>query len=48
VAVDVAVGAGSVWVLREDPGTVLRIDPSSLDVVAEIELGGTRSALAVG
>jgi YVTN family beta-propeller protein len=36
----IGVGAGSVWVVNADDGTVSRIDPNSRRVVATIDVGG--------
>ena len=46
--VDVAVGAGAVWVANSRDGTVSRIDPQSKKVVATIHVGGSLRGIAVG
>src|SRR6266542_4446544 len=46
--VDVAVGAGGVWVANSRDGTVSRIDPQTNEVVATIRLGNSPQAIAVG
>jgi DNA-binding SARP family transcriptional activator/sugar lactone lactonase YvrE len=40
-------GAGSIWVADADRGTLVRIDPSSGEVVATIRIGGAPRATAV-
>lgn len=45
---DVAAGAGSVWVASYDAGTVVRVDPRSGDVIKTIRVGGHPSGIAVG
>ena len=45
-AVDLAVGQGSVWALTAD-GVLLRIDPASAEILAEIVVGPGPSAVAV-
>ena len=45
-AADVAVAAGSVWVSAHDEGTVTPFDPSTLDVVSTIRVGGHPTGLA--
>jgi hypothetical protein len=40
-------GAGAVWLLEEDMGTVLRLYPSSGKVVRRIRVGGSPSEMAV-
>ena len=45
-AVDLAVGQGSVWALAAD-GVLLRIDPASAEILAEIVVGPGPSAVAV-
>jgi YVTN family beta-propeller protein len=46
--VDVAVGAGGVWVANSRDGTVSRIDPQSNKVIVTIEVGGSPQGIAVG
>ena len=43
-----AAGEGSVWVADADRGTLVRIDPSSGEIVATIRIGGSPRAVAVG
>ena len=47
-SMDVALGAGSVWVTNYDEGTLVRVDPSSLDVIAKIKIGGHPYGITVG
>jgi len=44
----VATGAGSVWIMADATGTLLRIDPASLKVVAEIYVPSGSFGLAFG
>jgi streptogramin lyase len=44
----VAVGAGSVWVTRNDTHSLLRLDPKDAHVIADIPLGIDEFDLAVG
>ena len=46
--VDVAVGAGGVWVANSRDGTVSRIDPQSNKVIATIHVGSSPQGIAVG
>jgi YVTN family beta-propeller protein len=46
--VDVAVGAGGVWVANSRDGTVSRIDPQSNKVIATIHVGSSPQRIAVG
>ncbi len=46
--VDVAVGAGGVWVANSRDGTVSRIDPQSNRVIATIRVGHSLQGIAVG
>ena len=46
--VDVAVGAGGVWVANSRDGTVSRIDPQSKQVIATIRVGNSLQGIAVG
>ena len=46
--VDVAVGAGGVWVANSRDGTVSRIDPESNNVIATIHVGSSPQGIAVG
>jgi YVTN family beta-propeller protein len=45
---DVALGAGSVWVTNYEEGTLVRVDPNSLDVIAKIKIGGHPYGITVG
>ena len=45
---DVAYGAGALWVASYDAGTVIRINPRSGDIVKTIRVGGHPSGIAVG
>jgi YVTN family beta-propeller protein len=47
-SLSVAVGEGGVWVANFDDDTVLRIDPQSMKVVAEIPVGRDPFGVAVG
>jgi DNA-binding SARP family transcriptional activator/DNA-binding beta-propeller fold protein YncE len=47
-SLDVASGAGQIWVAFYDKGEVDRIDPESGAVVARIKVGGHPSGIAVG
>jgi YVTN family beta-propeller protein len=47
-SMDVALGAGSVWVTNYDEGTLMRVDPNSLDVIAKIKIGGHPYGITVG
>jgi YVTN family beta-propeller protein len=47
-SLDVALGAGSVWVTNYDDGTLMRVDPNSLDVIAKIKIGGHPYGITVG
>jgi DNA-binding beta-propeller fold protein YncE len=42
----IAIGAGSVWVVSSDDGTVARINPSSLEVEARIPVGKNAGIIA--
>jgi streptogramin lyase len=44
----VAAGAGGVWVTQPERGVVLRIDPLTNEIVAEIPLDGFPQGIAVG
>jgi YVTN family beta-propeller protein len=44
----VAVGAEAVWVANAVNGTILRIDPSTYDIVATIRVGNRPAAITVG
>jgi YVTN family beta-propeller protein len=46
--VDIAVGAGGVWVANSREGTVSRIDPQSNQVIATIRVGHILQGIAVG
>src|SRR6266511_750625 len=46
--VDVAAGAGAVWVTNYDEGTLVRVDPASGTVVATIHIGGHPRGVAIG
>jgi YVTN family beta-propeller protein len=46
--VDIAVGAGGVWVANSREGTVSRIDPQSNQVIATIRVGHSLQGIAVG
>jgi YVTN family beta-propeller protein len=46
--VDVAVGAGGVWVANSRDGTVSRIDPQSNQVTSTIRVGHSLQGIAVG
>jgi hypothetical protein len=46
--VDVAVGAGSVWVVTGGRGKVQRVDPRTFEVIATTAIGANPTALAVG
>ena len=46
--VDIAVGAGGVWVANSREGTVSRIDPQSKQVIATIRVGHSLQGIAVG
>jgi YVTN family beta-propeller protein len=46
--VDVAVGAGGVWIANSRDGTVSRIDPQSNHVIATIRVGHSPQGIAVG
>ncbi len=46
--IDVAAGAGGVWVANSRDGTVSRIDPHTNKVVATIRLGNSPRAIVVG
>jgi YVTN family beta-propeller protein len=45
---DIAFGAGAVWVANYDEGTVIRLDPTTGKVVSTITIGGHPSGIAVG
>ena len=45
---DVAIGAGSLWVTNYEDGTLTRIDPTTLTVVKTIKIGHHPSGVAVG
>jgi hypothetical protein len=42
----IAIGAGSVWVVNSDEGTVARIDPSSYEIEARIPVGENAGVIA--
>jgi YVTN family beta-propeller protein len=44
----VAVGAGAVWVVNRNDGTVSRIDPDRNEVVATIAIGREPRRIAAG
>jgi YVTN family beta-propeller protein len=48
LSLDVAIGAGSVWVTNYDDGTLVRIDPKTLTVVKTIHLGSHPSGVTFG
>ncbi len=45
---DVALGAGSVWVTNYEAGTLVRVDPNTLDVIATIRIGSHPYGITVG
>jgi YVTN family beta-propeller protein len=45
---DVALGSGSVWVTNYEEGTLVRVDPNSLDVIAKIKIGSHPYGITVG
>jgi len=45
---DIAFGAGALWVSSYDAGTVIRLDPRSGSVVKTIRVGGHPSGIAAG
>ena len=45
---DIAVGAGAVWVTNYDEGAVVKIDPRTAQVMRTIKIGGHASAIAFG
>jgi YVTN family beta-propeller protein len=45
---DIAIGAGAIWVTNFDAGTVVRVDPRTLTVVAKIHVGNHPSGIKVG
>ena len=45
---DVAYGAGALWLASYDSGTVIRVDPQSGNIVKTIRVGGHPSGIAVG
>jgi len=47
-SLDVALGAGSVWVTDYEAGTLVRVDPSTLDVIATIKIGSHPYGITVG
>ena len=47
-SLSVAVGEGAVWVANFEDSSVLRIDPRSLEVVAEIPVGLGPFSVATG
>ena len=47
-ALDVAFGAGAVWVASYDSGAVYRVDPATGTVVSTIKIGGRPSGIAYG
>ena len=47
-SLDIAFGAGAIWVTDYDTGTVARLDPRTGNVVATIKVGGHPSGIAVG
>jgi YVTN family beta-propeller protein len=47
-SLDVAIGAGSVWVTNYEAGTLTRVDPTSLDVIATIKIGSHPYGVTVG
>ena len=44
--VGIALGAGSVWVIKPEANTVIRVDPVTLHVLKIIRLPGTPSGIA--
>jgi YVTN family beta-propeller protein len=48
LGLDVAIGAGSVWVTNYEDGTLVRIDPKTLTVVKTIHVGSHPSGVAFG
>jgi YVTN family beta-propeller protein len=48
LSLDVAIGAGSLWVTNYEDGTLKRVDPTTLTVVATIKIGHHPSGVAVG
>jgi DNA-binding beta-propeller fold protein YncE len=46
--VSIVAGAGAVWVVNEDNGTVVRVDPVQEVVSRTYDVGGTPTGLAVG
>ena len=48
LGLDVAVGAGSVWVTNYEDGTLVRIDPKTLTVVKTIHVGNHPSGVTFG
>jgi YVTN family beta-propeller protein len=47
-SLDLALGAGSLWISNFDAGTLVRVDPKTLTVVATIHIGNNPSGVAVG
>jgi YVTN family beta-propeller protein len=47
-SLDVALGAGSVWVTNYQAGTLVRVDPTTLDVIATIKIGSHPYGITVG
>ena len=45
---DIAVGAGAIWVTNYDEGTVVRIDPRTTQILRTIRVGGHPAAIAFG
>jgi hypothetical protein len=47
-ATDVAIGEGAVWVTEEEPGFLVRIDPTTNSEAARIEVGEPSGGVATG
>jgi YVTN family beta-propeller protein len=45
---ELAVGEGAIWVTNNDEGTVTRVDPTTNDVIATIDVGPNPSDITVG
>jgi DNA-binding SARP family transcriptional activator/DNA-binding beta-propeller fold protein YncE len=48
IALDIASGAGSLWITNFAAGTIERVDPKTLPVVATIDIGNHPSAVTFG
>jgi YVTN family beta-propeller protein len=48
LSVDVAIGAGSVWVTNYEAGTLTRVDPKTFTVVTTIDIGNHPSGVTFG